>query len=466
MGGGGAEVWVSHPFPQHSSCVRDSSPDAFLQPLLHQRGCSRGGHPRLNCQGCSGACSTSFSGLLQPSVRCVEDLGVVASGHRPLPHQLLCGCVPLSDGDHSVRSPVGSSARLDGLHRLEGSVPPSAGSPGLSSLSTLCVQGSRLPVQSAVLWPLHGSAGLLSGHGSCFQLPPHYEDSYAQVSRRLASPVVLSGIPPLGSPDCPRPLLRVGDRGQPAEIPPRSIPGGAVSRGCHQHPDFHGFSVAGVHLQAAANCRRISVLRLASRELVALAAGHVFFAGSLGSWRQTAVRSLQLCLHRSWDRQDLSAPVPSTAECLRDLQWWLHLPRLSHGVSLCQVSPDLDFWSDASDVGWGAHLDQQVASGLWASHQASLSINARELLAIQLDLLWFQSSLRSHTVAVYCDNVTAVAYLRKEGGTRSPLLNASCAGRSLTPSVWLLNLSRAPTTSWRTLCLARTSSLIQSGPST
>ena len=136
------------------------------------------------------------------------------------------------------------------------------------------------------------------------------------------------------------------------------------------------------------------------------------------------MQSLQLCLHCSWNHQDLSAPVPSTAECLRGLQWWLHLPRLSRGVSLCQVSPDLDFWSDASDVGWGAHLDQQVASGLWASHQTALSINARELLAIQLGLLRFQSSLRGRTVAVYCDNVTAVAYLRKEGGTRSPLLNA------------------------------------------
>ena len=79
------------------------------------------------------------------------------------------------------------------------------------------------------------------------------------------------------------------------------------------------------------------------------------------------MRSLQLCLNRSWDRVDLSALVPSTAECLRDLQWWLHLPRLSQGVSLCQVSPDLDFWSDASDVGWGAHLGHQVASGLWDS---------------------------------------------------------------------------------------------------
>ena len=110
-------------------------------------------------------------------------------------------------------------------------------------------------------------------------------------------------------------------------------------------------------------------------------------------------------------------------ECLPDLQWWLHLPRLSLGVSLRQVSPDLHFWSDTSDVGWGAHLGCQVASGLWATHQAALSINARELLAVQLGLFQFRSALQGRTVAVFCDNTTAVAYLRKAGGTRSPLLN-------------------------------------------
>ena len=110
-------------------------------------------------------------------------------------------------------------------------------------------------------------------------------------------------------------------------------------------------------------------------------------------------------------------------ECLRDLQWWLHLPRLSLGVSLCQVSPDLRFWSDASDVGWGAHLDRRIASGLWAANQAALSITARELLAVKLDLPQFPSSLQGCTVAAFCDNTTAVAYLRKKGGTRSPPLN-------------------------------------------
>ena len=136
------------------------------------------------------------------------------------------------------------------------------------------------------------------------------------------------------------------------------------------------------------------------------------------------MRSLQLYLCRSWDRQDLEAPVFASMECLRDLQWWLHLPRLSLGVSLCQVYPDLPFWSDTSDMGWGAHLDCQIASGLWDSRQEALSINARELLAVPLGLSQFRSALQGRTVAVFCDNTTAVAYLRKEGGTRSQLLGS------------------------------------------
>ena len=109
--------------------------------------------------------------------------------------------------------------------------------------------------------------------------------------------------------------------------------------------------------------------------------------------------------------------------CLHDLRCWLHLPRLSLGVSLRQVSPDLHFWSDALEVGWGTHLDCQVASGLWDPQQTALSINARELLAVQLGLFQFRSALRGRTVAVFCVTTTALTYLRKEGGTRSPLLN-------------------------------------------
>ena len=140
------------------------------------------------------------------------------------------------------------------------------------------------------------------------------------------------------------------------------------------------------------------------------------------------MRSLQIYLHHNWDRLDQSTPVAWSPDCLQDLRWWLHLPRLSQGVSFRLVSPDLDFWSDASDIGWGAHLGPLVTSGLWEELESHLPINARELLAVRRGLLHFQSSLLGKTVAVFCDNVTAVAYLRKAGGTRSPFLNSITQG--------------------------------------
>ena len=105
------------------------------------------------------------------------------------------------------------------------------------------------------------------------------------------------------------------------------------------------------------------------------------------------MRSLQICLHQSWDQLDQSTPVAWSPDCLQDLWWWLHLPRLSQGVSLRLVSPDLDFWSDASDIGWGAHLGPLVTSSLWDESESLLPINARELLAVRWGLLHFQSSL-------------------------------------------------------------------------
>ena len=89
-----------------------SHPNAFFQPHLHPRGCSGEFLLGLGFQGCSRACSTPFSRLLQPSVRSVVDLGVMAFGHHPLPSPSLCGRVTLSVGVHSVYAPVGESGGL------------------------------------------------------------------------------------------------------------------------------------------------------------------------------------------------------------------------------------------------------------------------------------------------------------------------------------------------------------------
>ena len=100
-----------------------------------------------------------------------------------------------------------------------------------------------------------------------------------------------------------------------------------------------------------------------------------------------SMRSLQLTLHCCWDRANDSTLIPWDNRCLQDLSWWLDLD---------QVSPDLDFWSDASDLGWGAHLGREVVSGRWSPEDTSLSINARELLAVEQSHSFSPSGHRLH----------------------------------------------------------------------
>ena len=84
--------------------------------------------------------------------------------------------------------------------------------------------------------------------------------------------------------------------------------------------------------------------------------------------------------------------------------------------------PDLNFYSDASDVGWGAIVGIHQVSGVWTPSQRELSIDLREMMAVQNGLLEFSSLLRGKTIALFCDGATTVAYLRRLEGTRSRVL--------------------------------------------
>ena len=131
-----------------------------------------------------------------------------------------------------------------------------------------------------------------------------------------------------------------------------------------------------------------------------------------------------MVLRRAGDHCNQLALVSWTPEIRLDLEWWLTRSRLEEGTFLAQVSPQLDLWSDASDVGWGAHLGEEVASGLWALEKEELSINARELLAMEYGLRFFAPQISNSTVVLFADNSTVIPYLRNQGGTRSPLLNS------------------------------------------
>ena len=75
--------------------------------------------------------------------------------------------------------------------------------------------------------------------------------------------------------------------------------------------------------------------------------------------------------------------------------------------------------SDASNTGWGACWKNQKMGGHWSFQESQLHINAKELLAAFLALQTFVGNRKEINVLLKINNMTAVHYINRMGGTHS-----------------------------------------------
>ena len=89
------------------------------------------------------------------------------------------------------------------------------------------------------------------------------------------------------------------------------------------------------------------------------------------------------------------------------------------GAYLHPQNHSIQLFTDASNKGWGAQLDQSSTKGLWSDWEKRLHINVLELKAVSLALRSFKDQCQNQTVIVATDNSTVVAYINKQGGSHS-----------------------------------------------
>ena len=82
--------------------------------------------------------------------------------------------------------------------------------------------------------------------------------------------------------------------------------------------------------------------------------GHLSSLTLLVKGGMLRMRSLQLRLRSKWNFRDDYLHIPWDPLCQEDLLWWSWAIQQREGVDLSLPVPDLSFYSDASDVGWGA----------------------------------------------------------------------------------------------------------------
>ena len=133
------------------------------------------------------------------------------------------------------------------------------------------------------------------------------------------------------------------------------------------------------------------------------------------------LRKTQEWLKRRWTqtRWNWEQLVQADLKLIKQLHWWTLPGNTSQGVCLHTPAPCQDMFTDACPTGWGARLGHLTARGTWEPRTAQLHINRLELKAVHLACQEFKEALQGRTTRVFIDNTTAVAYIRKQGGTKS-----------------------------------------------
>lgn len=135
-------------------------------------------------------------------------------------------------------------------------------------------------------------------------------------------------------------------------------------------------------------------------------------------WAQWNTRPLQASFLCQWDGWSMSQSIRISEEARLSLRWWIHPGNLSRCKQIVTLHQEV-VTSDASLEGWGAHYLHYAAQGRWYFRTRDVVSNVLEMKAAFQALLAFSSLLRGKQVLIQMDNRVAVAYINRQGGTRS-----------------------------------------------
>ena len=133
-----------------------------------------------------------------------------------------------------------------------------------------------------------------------------------------------------------------------------------------------------------------------------------------------------MCILSAWKPHILPLDHPITINGMirSHLQWWINPNRFETGTSIHPPDPNFFLYTDASHIGWGAHLEPTALSfhSHWTRDQSQLHINMLEVMAIRLALKQAITFIYYSCIMISTDNTTVVSYINKQGGTHSPNL--------------------------------------------
>ena len=401
-----------------TSFVRPTPPHAILYPFFHQGKSLGAGVPRSPLQK-SHRTGSSDSRLIQSPICGPEGFRGVAPHHRPVYPEHLHRFSAISHGDSSVRPTFHSPRRLDDLLRSAGRIPPSS---GITSVSSLHHGRSLLSVQGAVLRADNCPSGLYTADGSNIRHSPSLRYQDAQISRRLVDSTRIQDRLYPGEGQAPSSVRGAGTTSQFQEVVLDPISGHDLSRHADPVSSVRCKTDRDKGRKSPQDHRGVSFIPGPPSSSLASSSGLPFVPYFSG---------------KGWDVKDAVSPDSPQAQVglLRRISSHPLGSSVSRGSFMVVLGDSTTRGRRSFPP--SARLELllgRVRRRLGHHHRGKPSVrsldskpkgtlnNLRKMMAVQKGLLEFSSLLRGKTIALFCDNVTTVAYLRRSGGTRSQVL--------------------------------------------
>ena len=129
-------------------------------------------------------------------------------------------------------------------------------------------------------------------------------------------------------------------------------------------------------------------------------------------------RELQRDLIEGTKTKDWESKIILSDLAREDLTWWIQNLENTNGRSFQNTKINIRITTDASKTGWGAVCQGKTAQGPWTSSQSKMQINQLELLAASNGIKALIKS-KNVGVALQMDNIAALSYIKKMGGTKN-----------------------------------------------
>ena len=299
----------------------------------------------------------------------------------------------VQNGNSRVHQDLPDSRGVGIVDRSVGRLPAHPHPPKLKEIPKVLLQGSGVPVHLPPVRTGHSPPGLYNDRKGSETNGPLKRTQNSPIPGRLADQVPVSG----GSPSEHTGSGR-----------PNSVLGVDNKSGKIRTETYSGVFVRGLRIPP-----RFNPCKTHSREMAQT-------SGENGPEGRLHMRPFQFHLKEHWRYpQSLDNLLPWTEAIAAHLDWWQNPSNVMKGADLHPKDHSIQLFTDASNEGWGAHLDQNSTKGLWSDRERRLHINVLELKAVSLALRDFKDQCQNQTVLAPTDHSTVVAYINKQGGTHS-----------------------------------------------